>query len=773
MTEQDEQKIQSLLKTVVDHFEREDRSARDRQIRVWRQLKYFWDGILNVWYDEVAHDWRVYEPEQYNDDSQQSYYDKRANVFKAYLETIIAALSVTVPPIKCVPDDADSALDLQTAAAGDKIAELIFKHNNAELKWLHALYIYCTEGMVAGYNYTEYDEKYGTYKEQKTEENVETHQVTNCPNCGFEVDDQLINQQENKFDPNDSDVQLDAQLNEMELCPACMAMVNMQIANKEMIVTRIVGETDKPKSRQCIECYGGLNVKVPLWARKQKDCPYLFYYYEDDYANIIERYPDLHEFLLSSDKGKQGGAYNQYEEWGRLSTQYRGEFPINNRTVRNCWLRPASFNILPVDDCKFLKKHFPDGCKVVFINDQFAEACNEALDDHWTLTYNPLTDYLVHDPLGLLLVSIQDITNDLISLTLQTIEHGIGQTFVDESVIDFDAYRNTEVIPGGIYPAKPKTGKSMNDSFFQVKTATLGQEVSPFAERIQAMGQLVSGALPSLFGGALNESNTASEYSMSRSQALQRLQNTWKMLTLWWKEIFGKVIPAYIENVQEDERSVQVRPEGFINSYIRVAELDGKIGSIELESDENLPLTWQQRKDVVMGLLQGGNPEILSILGAPENLPVIRDAIGLTDFYVPGNDDRTKQYEEINLLIQSGPQVIPPQIDPAMAQTGMAQMNPQMMQMMQPQEVPTVQVDPLVDNHAIHIEICKAWAVSESGRLAKRENPDGYKNVLLHAQMHMQYMQPPAPIQQGAPEEKPKESTTAPIQQESDINYAQ
>ena len=144
-----------------------------------------------------------------------------------------------------------------------------------------------------------------------------------------------------------------------------------------------------------------------------------------------------------------------------LSPQYRGEHPINNVTVRNCWLRPSAFNILNEDESEDLKKEFPNGVKVVVVNDFVADACNEALDDCWTLTYNPLSDYIHFDPLGLLLTSVQDITNDLISLVLQTVEHGIPQTFADPKVLNFNAYRNSEVIPGGIYPATPKSGKAI------------------------------------------------------------------------------------------------------------------------------------------------------------------------------------------------------------------------------------------------------------------------------------------------------------------------
>jgi hypothetical protein len=267
--------------------------------------------------------------------------------------------------------------------------------------------------------------------------------------------------------------------------------------------------------------------------------------------------------------------------------------------------------------------------------------------------------------------------------------------------------------------------------------------------------------------------------------ALQRLQNTWKMLNAWWKEVFGKVIPAYIKEVKEDENEVTKDPfGGFINSYVRLSELEGKIGKVELEANESLPITWAQQKDTIMTLLQTGNQEILAIMGAPENLPVVRKLLGITDMYVPGDDDREKQYAEIRLMLQQDPMQIPPSIDPSMAAKTpqMMMMNPQMQQAMQPQEISSVQIEQDIDNHPIHLEICKAWAVSEQGRLAKIENPNGYKNVLLHAQAHQQAMMPPpgmmpqmpqGPSGQGANQPRPKQSTSAPIQQESDINVQQ
>ena len=748
-----------LLKQIVDHFDDEDRAVRDRQIRVWRRLKLLWENIQHTYYSEVAHDWRIPETERAGEENDQGYYDKPVNIYRAYLESIIAALSVTVPPITCYPDDADNPMDVITAKTGDKVAALIFKHNNAPLFWLHSLFVFCTEGMTACYTYTKSDEKYGTYETKQYENVSEDHQLTMCSVCGMELaDENITGIQEGKFQPTDEDAPVDAAIDEgMEICPNCASQMFPDIQNQTVVIERLVGTTKHPKSRVCMEVFGGLNVKVPVWARKQSECSYLVYSYETHYANVLESYPELYEVIT-----KGGASYDLYEQWGRTSPQYHGEHPVHNVTVRNGWYRPCAFNILTKDECDALKKKFPDGVKVVLADDHVAEAINENLDDHWTLTYNPLSDFIHFDPIGLLLTSVQDITNDLISLVVQTIEHGIPQTFADPTVLNFKAYRDTEVIPGGIYPAKPKSGRPLGEGFYEVKTATLSQEVLPFAQKVQELGQMVSGALPSLFGGQMSGSRTASEYSMSRAQALQRLQSTWKMLLMWWKDVFGKAIPMYIKEMRDDEKQVKKDEFGnFVNVFIRRAELGGKIGSVELEANENLPITWNQQKDAIMELFNMNNEAITATLMTPENIPYIKKAIGLSDYVIPGEDDRAKEFEEIQLLVNSEPIEMPP--DPMMQQQAMMMGAPPP----PPQRLPSIEPDYDVDNHLVAADVDRRWLISDAGRLCKIENPAGYENVLLHMKMHkdmdmqkqmemmMQQgaMMPPAP---PPPEGKPK-----------------
>lgn len=719
------EELQKELKAIIDEFEQEDEFVRERQIQLWKKLDYYWSGITKIWWSETAHDWRIDD----NDDENAN--DKEINVFRAYLESIIAALSSTVPVVKCKPDDADNVNDVLTAKGGTKIAELVYDHIDAPLLWCRALWIYCTQGMIACYNYTDEDEKYGTVKVAQYTNTEEDIQTTTCPQCGEELAPQemmndLSAEISDEFDPT-SEV-----IPEPNFCATCQQVVQPEVQVSKLIVERMTGEIDQPKARQCLKVEGGLYVKVPNYAREQKDTPYLAYCYETHYSNVFAKYDHLREKL---DSNSSGSSNEEYERWGRLNTQYAGDFPRSTPTVRNWWLRSSSFEMVKDEkNRKQLQKRFPHGCKCVWVNEQFAEAKDESLDDHWTLTFNPLSNYLHFDPLGLLLTSIQEITNELIELELQTIQHGIPQTFADPSFLNFPAYREMKTLPGAIYPARAKSGKQLSEGFYTISTATLSQEVEPFGNKIQEMAQFVSGALPSLFGGVQSGGGrTAAQYSMSRNQALQRLQTPWKMINFWWKNVFAKVIPAYIKGMLEDERLVKEQHGSFINVMIRKSEMDGKIGSITIANSDEIPHSWGQVKDTVMQLIQTNNPQILEAIGSASNLQILSDAIGLSDFTLPGEDDRQKQLEEIQLLLKSEPIMGPP--DP---------MNPM------GTEMPSIMPEMEVDNHKIEADIVREWAVSEAGRQAKIENEPGYKNNLLHLKMHIMMLQQlSAPMPQG------------------------
>lgn len=740
-----------LLKTVADHFAKEDRETRERQVRGWRRLKLYWNNFSMTYWSEVAHDYRVWGRD--NNDTDQDYYDKPVNVFRAFLETIIAALSIQIPAINCVPNDADSPNDLATAQAGNKIAELIYKHNNVIFLWLQALYIYFTEGPIACYTYDKADEKYGTYNEPKYK-NEEAESYV-CPECGTRLPDEVMNKGiMDEFQPDESDEDLESETETQSVtptCPDCGQQLDPNLQKTKLIIPRFVGNVAKPKSRVCLEVYGGLYIKIANYAKRQEDTPYLRFEYETHYSNALERYDSLREHKHGHRIGRGGGyPADPYEQTSRQNVQYHNDIPDENVTVSNAWLRPSAFQILEEDNYNKLKKQFPNGAKIIQVNDIPVEYEGEALDDYWTLTRNPMSDFINHDPLGELLTNIQDIINDLIALTLQTIEHGIAQTFADPAVVDFTGQKQIEAQPGTLSPIKQQGGgKNLSESFYTIKQASLSPEVFSFYKIIQELGQFVSGALPSIFGGQLGSgsSRTAQEYTTSKAMALQRLQTPWKMLTIWWKEIFSKAIPLYMKLVKEDEKFVKKDKLGnFVNTYIRKAELDGKIGDIELEPDEKMPVTDEQISDMVMQLMNLNNQQVMTALMDAENLPYLRKVIKMPQFRLPGEDDRMKQYEEISQLINETPTVKPPAPEEI-------QMAVQSGQQLQPQYQSSTPVDADVDNHGIEASICRSWLISDAGRLAKVENKEGYMNILLHMKEHLAEIQKQmmAQVQAAAP----------------------
>lgn len=752
------------IKDIIDDFENEDQVVRERQIRNMKHKELLWNGFSNFYWDYVAHDWRIYGygDESSGGDNQGAYYDKNINVFRAYGETVIAALSATVPPIKCLPDDADNVNDVLTAKGGSKIADLVYNHIDAPLLWVRTLFTYYIQGLVAAYNYTDEDKKYGTADIREEHDELVDGTQSICPNCGnvlmeqeTQLGQEIAEDERSEYDPGDDDIKLHDLLNKDKIpCPQCQIEIDPELKANKVVVTRITGVTRQPKSRQKIEINGGLYVKVPNWARCQEECPYISYNYETHYSTLYEEYPELRDMFheLGNSKITSSDGNQLYERWGRLNPQYRGEYPLNTPTCRNWWLRPSALNCISDDKMmKKLKKKFPDGCHIIFVNEQFVTACNQNMDDHWTLMINPLSNSLTYDPLGQLEVAVQEITTNLISLRLQTTEHSIPQTFFNPKFLNAEQYSKTEVSPGSMYPTKTiGENRNISDGFHTLMTATVSPELAQFESQVNEMGQFVLGATPQIWGGSSGAgSRTASQYAMQRNGAQIRLSAlTGRTVNTFWKQIFSKVIPAYMKNMLEDERIVSPKgKDSFEQVIIKKSQLDGKIGDYRLEAPEGLPQSLDQIRETLKEMLQTNNPEILAAIGAPENLPFMAQVFGLTNFVIPGEADREKQYEEIGLLLNSAP-------------------IPSMGPMNQPIEVPSVMPELTVDNHMIEAEICRNWLVGEKGRQCKTDNPEGYKNILLHLQQHMQMMQslqqPQVPQQQGNNPESGQSQTQPP-----------
>lgn len=702
----------------------EEHSIRETKIPIWKMYEYYWRGYQNIVWSRSIQDYvgaglNVNAPGA--DELSAAFYDKVANIYRAHGESIIAALSNGDLSIQYFPEDAENPLDVETSAAYSKIEEKIKKDVNAELVLIRALYILYTSDFVAAYNYTEEDEKYGTYQVPKLEDKVKRSKNLSCPECG-----------------NSDEVSEDYMSSEM-VCPSCGAEGMPDESEViETIYQEAVGYDTKNKIQTCIKVFGPLNVTIPHYASEQSEIPYLRYSFESHYTRMRAMYPHI------ADKITPGVNDDHYDVLGRQPAEYHSQ--AQGLVTVNCyWFRPFAFYGLEPTARNKALKDYPDGAYVVFVGRELAEIKNESLDAHWTITENPLASNLHADPLGKPLIDMQDMTNDLMNLTYQTIEHGIPQTFVENEVIDLEKYSNIEVAPGQLIPVEPKPGKSIRDSFETVSTAALSKEVKEFSNFLEQTGQFVVGSFPSIYGGLVGGSRTASEYAQSRNQALQRLSLTWKMLRLWWTKVMTNSIVDFASNLKYDIKEVNRIGDSFVNAFIRKSSLSGSIGRVLPEAGESFPLTWNQKSDMMKEMIASGNEQILSVLFAPENSDQVARILGFPDLYIPGQHDRSRQTWEIAKLISAQP-------TEGVDETG------------NPSYEPTVPIEPELDYDMIHIQVCKTFLLGPRGTILKEENPGGYMNVIAHMKKHeeslaMKTMQQHEQTNEGQPPNSSTDTT--------------
>lgn len=768
---------------LISDYELDEEFVRLELARKCRKHLHYWNNLQYLAWDEVAHDWRT--PEQLLETDPQSDinpadYAKIVNVYKAHGEILIGALTGGLPSVRFFPNDADEAEDISTAKAFTKLAEMLAKYNQAKLLLMKAIFILYNQGMLACYNENKSDYRFGSIKFPEYGDVDVPETKSYCPNCGEELGQAMPmggagglppeGQAMPMAPPTEPEAPVDPLaggppaeslssgaappgmlpqgMPEPQVCPQCQQMIQPIVESGMTTQRQVVGERKEPKNRECLELYGPLNAKFPLWCREQAATPYLILETEEPVALMREIYPELADRI-------QGTAFpDLYEKEARIPSAYRHDFPRNLVTVKRVWLRPWAVNLWSRELAAAHKAKFSEGCYVVVLEGGLvAEMIPDKLDDHWTIAEHPLAETLHPEPIGAAMMPMQDITNELTNLTLETIEFGIPEIFADTRVVDFDEYANQEARPGQITPAKAPAGMQLSGGFHEVKAATVSREIGVFDQRIEQLSQFVMGSYPSIYGGGQEGVETARGQELSKASALQRLSSTWTIVQFFYARVMMKAVKSHAMNMKTDEKVVQAKGSNFINVWVRKSELGGETADIEPEVSEAFPVSWSQKRDIILNLIQMGNEDINAVIRHPENAGLVAQSIGVPELFIPGDDSRNKQLMEIALLIRSEPmmpQMPPPQANP---ETGVTEEPPQGQPppgQMAPQMQSSVPVDPDLDEHPVESEICKSWLRSEVGQDAKVNNPGGYANVLAHMKEHDFFVQQAAMAQAQA-----------------------
>jgi hypothetical protein len=573
-------------------------------------------------------------------------------------------------------------------------------------------------------------------------------------------------------------------------CPGCGAELreaNLRKAER-VTVPRIAGTRRVPNGQEVISIAGGLELNTPVWANEMHEYPYLQWQAEVHRAKLKAAYPHAADKIESS---PSQGSEDVYARVSRLSVEqglpsiHPGDALMNLITFDRTWLRPWAFYAIEDTEVRSeLLALFPDGCYVAFAGEAYCEARSENMDDHWRVLHALPGDGQNRPSVGDSLVQVQERYNVLSNMQAETYEYGIPPIYADPQVLDFDALANQIAEPAAHFPARARPGQPLAAGFFQPAPAQVPPDMLRHQQDlIGPVSQFLTGLFPAVFGGNMEDVKTASGYALARDQAMGRLGLVWRRTKQFYADVILLAVDCFRKNRPEDAESPLLGPDGVFDSHvIRIADLKGNI-CVHPEADETFPRLKSQQRGVLQQLFGINDPMIQRALTEPANMGYIKNVLGLTELVVPGEDSRNKQLREIQRLLASAPIVVSlpavssvgatlglPGADGGNASAGGASPAPteeestgsshespfadaqgkpvtnhpsSLLGASQSQVLvlPSVPVDPLLDDHAVEFEECKRWANSEAGQAARMTNPAGFANVRAHAEAHLRAMQ--------------------------------
>jgi hypothetical protein len=720
---------EAAILDLVKSCELEDSYIRSYQVAIWKRNENYWEGIQNIFWSDNLGDWVSMGQNglsvggagaEETRDSSGPLYDYVINIYKAHGDSIVAALSQSVPYVEFFPDDADNIEDLSTAKAKTKLSLIIQKHNKAKLRLMEILFRFYNQGLACVYRYRDRSEKHGTVKIPKYETISDTVTPYICPNCGKTL-----------HEANEDD----AELTSLPRCEVCN-VDGVPGEVQERTQQKKVGEEKFPKAKEVWEILGPLNVKVPYYARWQAEFGYLGYYFELNVAKAWDKYPDFKDVITADASGSK-------ERWSRTPPSYATNWLGSSEDVNLCsgkryWFRPWQFELISggrSDDEKsaivdYLKESFPKGLHVTIITKKIVDAYEEDMDKSWVIRKCGLSSFIHTSPIGQGLVPIQEMTNQLANLTIETIEYGVPSLFADTEYLDFDTFGQQTTSPGLVTPAKAPPGHQLAEGFYEQKLATPSKEIETLRDRLDEDAQFVSGDYPSIYGGpSEGKSRTLGEYVQSGQRALARLSIMYEHLRELWADLNTLSVNEHSDEMKTfhyDEKMTQKDGQGFKTIKSNYSDLTG--GAFYAECSEGFPISSDAKRQLLMQLLQVPAPEVMSVMTHPENSKIIAAAMAFPELYIPGEAQRFKALCTIKTLLLSAPAIEGQEGQP---------------------DVPSIEPEPEIDDAALQIEIFKVWLASENGMDARRNNPAGYANIksylgVLHNLLVMQTQEPNA-----------------------------
>lgn len=729
--------LRDALLEVCKLCSEEDQKARLREVARVQKGKSFWKELQYLVYDHETEEYKypfesaggmpIEGSGSGEDPMEQPDYLWTRNYYQAKGIIIVSVLSQNVPAVIMSPENWDEEDDRTFAEEANHIVDLIERNNDAQDLLAQTAYHYYTGGKVGMYVRFVTDGqrfKYTDVPEMGSRPVKISEDGYKCLQCGLSTPATQF----------------------QGMCGSCGSEVpDDSFQAGETVDVPVIQQVHKmPNGQEVIDVVDALQLKTPMWANKQHEFPYIKWSFEAHVARLRATYPHVADKIKSGERtGGEGGS--TFDVQARLQVQMGGPGYTGNAaaslsnltTYDQYWLRPWAFYLLEETEEERTKAEdtgektrrqqlldlFPMGAYCAWVGSTYCASRNEAMDDCWRISHALPGDGQDRAGLGSSYISPQEQSNVLLNFAFESVEHGVPARFVNSKFIDKNTYGKTVAEPGSTtFITVPGQAKA-SDGFFETEATQMDVNVMPMLEELAGnVASEMTGAMPALQGED-SGNDTASGQQMQRDQALGRLGLTWREMKRLWLDVMLLAVECFRRNRTDDALAQVTGDSGeMISRVIELGKLRGNIVATAA-TDEQIPYSHSQKRNVLMALMQSQDPRIQAVLGHPDNAAYIKGLIGLMDLVDPEDESAKKQHREIAEMMKPGQE---PQ--EAMGPLG------------QPVVKSSVPVDAESEDHTTEAAVCKRWLNTPRGQQVKQSNQMAWLNVRAHLLEHEQAM---------------------------------
>lgn len=533
-----------------------------------------------------------------------------------------------------------------------------------------------------------------------------------------------------------------------------------------------LNDQGEPRRMETAWVGGTLESKVTILAKCLEECPYVFLYCDPDVLMAKEDYP----WIAKKITGGQGGlGESEWERYARVGVQQarKGYFLTGNSgahitTKIKGYLRPAVFGKYqdlyeptPDEDPDFtsdgettvgdkLKELFPDGCRAIYIGQNYAMAENMSMDDHLTVVFPKDRDGMSGGALMRDCVVIQDVFNDYKNAERSYYEKAWPSLWINAEDMEYDAIVAAISEPAAIRQLK-QTGNAapLEDKFYKEPDMQLPNSFTQ--EIINLSGpliQMISGALPSLQGENDPDNKTAFGKAMDRSQAMGMLGMPWASMKKGFARMYYQAALLAANN-PDHSKEIVVPGDGSTNSTLRLEKLTKGKFMAHPDTDSSFPESTAAKRENLQQIITmlGSNQQMAQVFWqSPDNWEQALELMGFPELELIPAEAYKKQVREFELLLRETPQEDPVATQQAMVQHAAATLIAQQQGGPPPPEVQPVMASSIpigeFDYHQWEFAKCQEWLSSEAcWRQQAEGNTQGIQNITLHAKAHQTAMQ--------------------------------